>query len=56
MKEILKLAFELFKLLRIELKKAKKRKNEKEISDVKTAIKEIDVDRLRDLILGPDRD
>ena len=54
MKEILKLAFELFKLLRIELKKAKKRKNEKEISDVKTAIKKIDIKSLRDYILNPD--
>ena len=56
MKAIIKLAFELFKLLRIELKKAKKRKNEKEISDVKESIKKVDVNKLRDLILGPDRD
>lgn len=54
MKEIIKLAFELFKLLRIELLKAKKRKNEKEISDVKEAIKNTDIDKLRKLILGDD--
>ncbi len=54
MKEILKLAYVLFKLLLTELQKAKRKKNKKEISDVRTAIKDADVTKLRDLIIGTD--
>lgn len=54
MKEILKLAFELFKMLRIELAKAKRRKNKEEIKDVKETIKKADIDKLRKLIFSDD--
>ena len=54
MKDILKLIFELFKIFRKTYSEVKKKKNEKEIKDTRTAIKEADVEKLRDLVFGTD--
>ena len=52
MKDILKLIFELFKIFRKTLSEVKKHKNEEEIRDVRKAIKEADIDKLRNVVLG----
>lgn len=48
MKDILKLIFELLKIFRKTYSEVKKKKNEKEISDVREAIKEVNLNELRD--------
>jgi len=52
MKDILKLIFELFKIFRKTYSEVKKKKNEKEIKDVRKAIEETDLNALRDIVLG----
>ncbi len=51
MSDILKILTELFKIFRRAFSEAKKNQNEKEISDVKDAIKKTDINKLRNEIL-----
>lgn len=51
-KEILTILFGLFKIFRRAYAEASKKRNEKEIRDVRDALKNTDINKLRDSVLG----
>ena len=51
MKELLQILTELFRIFRSAFSEAKRKTNEKEIRDVKEAIKNTDLNKLRDSVL-----
>lgn len=52
MKQIFQIITELLRIFRRAFSEVKKKQNEKEITDVREALKEVDINKLRDSVLG----